>query len=93
MVPEQKICELEVGALATIPGCVTVRGDSITFWYRKVDEAVKHRLKMGINSKGAQYFQQQGFNCAVVVFGGDHGADRFCCVLHLILQNTENNTI
>ena len=55
-VPEQKICELELGALPLISGHVTVRGEPVTFWYKNVDEAIQHRLKLEFDSRGLPFF-------------------------------------
>jgi hypothetical protein len=55
-VPEQKIHELEVGALPPISGQVTVRREPVTFWYRNVDESIQHCLKLEIDSRGLPFF-------------------------------------
>jgi len=55
-VPEQKIRELELEALPPISGHVTVRGEPVTFWYKNVDEAIQHRLKLEFDSRGLPFF-------------------------------------
>jgi len=47
-VPESFVRELERGSLQPISGSVDVDGVGITFWYKKIDEAVVHRMKTEI---------------------------------------------
>jgi hypothetical protein len=36
-VPESKVSELEWGSLQPISKCIEVDGDSITFWYKEIE--------------------------------------------------------
>ncbi len=68
-------------------------GVGITFWYKKIDEAVVHRMKTEMDYRGREFFVHNGYNSADIIFGGDHGARRFRAVLRLILRNTNNNDV
>jgi hypothetical protein len=57
-------------------------------WYKKIDEAILHRLKFKVNARGIPFMQQ--YNQADVVFGGDHGAWGFGAVIKFILQNKDD---
>ena len=92
-VPESFVRELERGSLQPISGSVDVDGVGITFWYKKIDEAVVHRMKTEMDYRGREFFMHNGYNSADIIFGGDHGARRFRAVLRLILRNTNNNDV
>jgi hypothetical protein len=79
--------------LQPISGPVDVDAVGLTFWYKKTDEAVVHRLKTEMDYRGKEFFIHNGYNSADIIFGGDHGARRFCTVLHLIVCNTNNNDV
>ena len=72
-VPESKIRALELGVLPPITGSVEIRKETIRFWYMRIEEAIKHRLKLEINILAQSFFHAQGYDCIDVVFGGDHG--------------------
>jgi hypothetical protein len=57
-------------------------------WYKKIDEAILHRLKFKVNARGIPFMQQ--YNQADIVFGGDHGARRFRAVIKFILRNKDD---
>jgi hypothetical protein len=48
---------------------------------------------MEFKFKGKEYFQQLGFNSIDIVFGGDHGARRFCAMIKLIIWNKEETLV
>jgi len=92
-VPERQIRELEAGALHPISDSVVVDKETITFWYREIDQAILDCLQMELKFKEKEYLQQLGFNSIDIVFGGDHGAKRFHAVIKLIIRNKEDTSV
>jgi hypothetical protein len=91
MVPEQTIRELEQGALLPICDSIVLNNTKVYFWYKKINEAILHRLKVEVNARGTPFIRQ--YDQADIVFGGDHGARRFRAVIKFILRNKDDNTI
>jgi hypothetical protein len=58
-VPENKIHELESGALPPVADKVEIGRETVTCWNRMIDEAVKHRLKIEVKHKGYRYFKEK----------------------------------
>jgi hypothetical protein len=88
-VPEHELRELELGTLLPICDSVEIGGTQIHFWYKKIDDAIIHRIKLEVECRGADFFRSNGFNQMDIVFGGDHGARRFRAVIQLIFRNVQ----
>ncbi len=90
-VPEQQIRDLEEGTLLPTCDSVVINNSKIYFWYKNIDETVVHRLKTELNCRGLPSLRQ--FNQLDIIFGGNHGAQRFRAVIQLILRNKDNAAI
>jgi len=86
-VPEHEMRELELGALLPVCGSIDIGGNEIFFWYKNIDDAIIHRMKLEFEYRGRDFFQNKGYNKLDVVLGGDHGARRFRAVIQLIFRN------
>jgi hypothetical protein len=84
-VPEQRMKDLEVGNLPPTTSSVTLDGNEVFFWYKKIDEVTLNRVKMEVQRRGSTFFL--GYNPIDVVFGGDHGARHFRAVTKLIFRS------
>jgi hypothetical protein len=82
--------ELELGTLLPICNSIDIGSTQIYFWYKKINEAIIHRIKLEVECRGAEFFRSNGFNEMDVVLGGDHGAHRFCAVIQLIFWNGQS---
>jgi hypothetical protein len=76
--------ELELGALLPVCGSIDIRGNEIFFWYKNIDDAIIHCMKLEFEYQGRVFFQNKGYNKLDVVLGGDHGERRFHAVIQLI---------
>jgi hypothetical protein len=77
--------DLEVGNLPPTTDSVTLDGNEVFFWYKKIDEVILNRVKMEVQRRGSTFFG--GYNQIDVVFGGDHGARRFRAVTKIIFRS------
>jgi hypothetical protein len=68
-----------------------IDGETINYWYKPIDEAVMRHLEVEINGRGVNFFNQ--FDSVDIVFGGDHGARKFCAVVRLIFRNKNDASI
>ena len=73
-VPEQKIRDLEQGAVHPITNSALIGGKEIFFWYKEIDKVIISRLKGEVSCRGRAFFLRKGYNQVDIVFGGDHGA-------------------
>jgi hypothetical protein len=86
-VPEQKIRDLEQGAVHPITDSALIGGKEIFFWYKEIDEVIISRLKREVSCRGRAFFLRKGYNQVDIVFGGDHGARRFRAMVRILFRN------
>jgi hypothetical protein len=92
IVPESQIRELEAGACYPISDSVVLDRQTITYWYRKIVQAILDHLHTELKFRGNAYFWQFGFNSIDIVFCADHGTRRFREVIKIIFRKKEDAT-
>ena len=48
--------DLEVGNLPPTTSSVTLDGNEVFFWYKKIDEVILNRVKMEVQRRGSTFF-------------------------------------
>jgi hypothetical protein len=51
--------ELELGALLPVCGSIDIRGNEIFFWYKNIDDAIIHCMKLEFEYQGRVFFSKQ----------------------------------
>jgi len=92
-VPKRKIRELKASASCPICDSVVLDRESITYWYRKIDQAILDCLQAELKFREKKYFQKLGFNSINIVFGADHRARRFRALIKTIIWEKEDATV